>query len=115
MTLEEKVDLLFKLLKVENQVAKKLIVYLRNNIELICSHRNKLSLDEIFVHNFELLGTSSFKLDEDNDICIEYYINGDYDTDYVYILKDNEYYDKLLELYNKIVNTETVGKNDNDR
>ena len=115
MTLEEKVDLLFKLLKVENKIAKKLIVYLKNNIERICSYRNKLSLDEIFVNNLELFGTYIFKIDEDNDICIEYYINDDYDTDYVYILKDNEYYDKLLELYNKIVNTETVGKNDNDR
>lgn len=106
MTLEEKVDLLFKLARIDNQVAKKLIVYLRDNMESVCSHRNKLSLDEISVYDFELLGTSNFKLDEDNDICIEYYINDDYDTDYVYILKDNEYYNKLLELYNKIINTE---------
>ena len=104
MTLEEQVNLLFKLLKIRNKVAKKLISYLENNIERIYSCRNKLSLDEISVYDFELLGTSNFKLDEDNDICIEYYINDDYDTDYVYILKDNQYYDKLLGLYNKIVN-----------
>lgn len=48
--------------------------------------------------------------DEDNDVCIEYYINEDYDTDYTYVLKNSKYYNKLLELYNKIINTNIIGR-----
>lgn len=106
MTLEQKINILYYVCqdKIEEFIFNSIFDYFEmDKFYVITEKRNNICIE--LCRNINLLEVSELHKDEYDNFFITYCIDEDpYDTDNIYITKEDEVYPKLLDIFEKFYN-----------